>query len=69
MYLGGGSHGERLNRMYLENIGERHGSCEELDNIARPGSPGSARDGERFGDFTIRAGYVREVKEGRDFND
>jgi len=27
------------------------------------------RKGERLGDFTIRAGYVAEVREGRRFND
>ena len=25
-------------------------------------------DGERFGDFCIRAGYVNETKQGRDFH-
>jgi len=27
------------------------------------------QEGEHFGDFAIRAGYVPEVKEGRFFND
>jgi sulfite reductase (NADPH) hemoprotein beta-component len=25
-------------------------------------------DGERFGDFVIRTGYVKEVKAGREFH-
>ncbi|HRO59051.1 MAG TPA: assimilatory sulfite reductase (NADPH) hemoprotein subunit [Burkholderiaceae bacterium] len=66
MYLGGGAHGQRMNRMYLENVGEDR-ILAELDAIfARYASERS--DGEPFGDFVIRAGYVREVISGRDFN-
>jgi len=67
LYLGGGFHGERLNKMYLENVGEPT-ILEALDatlgHYARDRAPG-----EHFGDFAIRAGYVAEVKEGRSFND
>lgn len=67
LYLGGGFHGQRLNKMYLENVGER-AILDALDttlgHYARDRTPG-----ERFGDFAIRAGYVVEVKEGRHFND
>lgn len=67
LYLGGGFHGERLNKMYLENVGEA-AILEALDtalgHYARDREPG-----ERFGDFAIRAGYVAEVTEGRHFND
>lgn len=67
LYLGGGFHGQRLNKMHLENVGES-AILESLDKIlghfARERKPD-----ERFGDFTIRAGYVPEVKEGRHFND
>jgi len=67
LYLGGGFHGERLNKMYLENVGEPT-ILEALDatlgHYARDREPG-----EHFGDFAIRAGYVAEVKEGRSFND
>jgi len=67
LYLGGGFHGERLNRMIRENVGEGV-ILEVLDEVlgryARERLPG-----ERFGDFTIRAGIVREVTEGRYFND
>ncbi|MDB6000903.1 MAG: sulfite reductase hemoprotein beta-component [Rhizobacter sp.] len=66
LYLGGGFHGQRLNRMVLENIGEP-AILEMLDktlgHYARDRLPG-----EHFGDFAIRAGHVREVLEGRDFN-
>ena len=67
LYLGGGFHGQRLNKMYLENVGEP-AILEALDktlgHYARDRKPG-----EHFGDFAIRAGYVAEVKEGRFFND
>lgn len=67
LYLGGGFHGERLNKMYLENVGEPailEALGQTLGHYAREREPG-----EHFGDFAIRAGYVAEVKEGRFFND
>lgn len=67
LYLGGGFHGDRLNRMIRENVGEAV-ILEVLDEVlgryAREREPG-----ERLGDFTIRAGIVREVTEGYLFND
>ncbi len=67
LYFGGGFHGQRLNKMYLENVGEEvilKALDEILGRYARERQPQ-----ERFGDFAIRAGYVAEVKEGRHFND
>ncbi|HET7411038.1 MAG TPA: sulfite reductase, partial [Pararhizobium sp.] len=67
VYLGGGFHGQRLNKMYLENVGEETILAElgkVIGHYARERKPG-----ERFGDFTIRAGYVKEVTAGRHFND
>jgi sulfite reductase (NADPH) hemoprotein beta-component len=67
LYFGGGFHGQRLNKMYLENVGEEailEALEETLGSYAR-----DREQGERFGDFVIRAGYVAEVKEGRFFND
>jgi len=66
MYLGGGFAGQRLNKLYRENIGE-----EEILRELRPILFHYAKErleGERFGDFCIRAGYVKEVKDGRDFH-
>jgi sulfite reductase (NADPH) hemoprotein beta-component len=67
LYLGGGFHGQRLNRMVRENVGEAV-ILEVLDDLlgryARERLPA-----ERFGDFTIRTGAVREVTEGRFSND
>jgi sulfite reductase (NADPH) hemoprotein beta-component len=67
MYLGGGAHGQRLNRMHLENVGEER-ILATLDEVFRRYA-GERHAGEPFGDFLIRAGIVREVKAGRDFND
>ncbi|MFW2853905.1 NADPH-dependent assimilatory sulfite reductase hemoprotein subunit [Sphingomonas sp. TX0543] len=67
LYLGGGFHGERLNRMVRENVGEPvilEVLADALGRYAREREPG-----EHFGDFTIRAGIVRAVTEGRFFND
>ncbi len=67
LYLGGGFHGERLNRMIRENVAEP-AILEVLDDaIGRYARERKA--GERFGDFCIHAGIVREVTEGRFFND
>ena len=67
LYFGGGFHGQRLNKMYLENVGEA-AILSALDKVLGH----YARDrkqGEHFGDFALRAGYVAEVTEGRHFND
>src|SRR5699024_7209421 len=64
MYLGGGFIGDRLNRLYRENIGE----AEILESL-RPMLFQYAKDrheGEHFGDYVIRAGYVEAVKSGLD---
>lgn len=66
MYLGGGFSGDRLNKLYKENIGE----AEILESL-KPMIGHYAkerREGEHFGDFVIRAGYVKEVRSGQDFH-
>jgi sulfite reductase (NADPH) hemoprotein beta-component len=66
LYLGGGFHGQRLNKMVLENVGE----AAILDMLGKVIGQ-FAKDRlpeERFGDFCIRAGFAAEVKEGRLFN-
>lgn len=67
LYFGGGFYGQRLNKMYLENVGEG-ALLEALEKVLAHFAR-DRRPGEHFGDFTIRAGYVAEVKEGRHFND
>lgn len=67
MYLGGGHHGQRLNRLYRENIDEAQ-ILKELDELFAH----YAREheaGEHFGDFVIRAGHVRPVLHGGDSYD
>jgi sulfite reductase (NADPH) hemoprotein beta-component len=67
LYLGGGFSGQRLNKLYRENIGE----TEILDEL-RPILSRYAKEreaGEHFGDFCIRSGYVKEVRSGLDFHD
>ncbi|WP_098746163.1 assimilatory sulfite reductase (NADPH) hemoprotein subunit [Paenibacillus sp. EZ-K15] len=66
IYLGGGFSGHRLNKLYKENIGE----AEILDSL-RPIMKQYAQEreqGEHFGDFVIRAGYVKEVLDGQQFH-
>jgi sulfite reductase (NADPH) hemoprotein beta-component len=66
MYLGGGFAGNRLNKLYKENIAE----AEILDSLRSilAHYTKERKDGEHFGDFVIRAGYVKEVRSGQDFH-
>ncbi|MNI44857.1 Sulfite reductase [NADPH] hemoprotein beta-component [compost metagenome] len=66
MYLGGGFAGNRLNKLFKENIGE----AEILDSLQPIVTQYAKerREGEHFGDFVIRAGYVAEVRSGQDFH-
>ncbi|KAK1751986.1 hypothetical protein QBC47DRAFT_389413 [Echria macrotheca] len=67
MYLGGGYHGQRLNKLYRASIME-----EEILAIMKPMLKRYAlerEEGERFGDWTIRAGIIKATTEGRDFHE
>lgn len=66
MYLGGSFTGHRLNKLYKENIGE----AEILDTLTPMVNQYAKErlDGEHFGDFVIRAGYVPEVLDGQQFH-
>ncbi len=66
LYLGGNIRGDRLNKPYLENIDEEK-ILEALSPIIHQFAR-ERQSGEHFGDFVIRAGYVLEVKSGREFN-
>jgi sulfite reductase (NADPH) hemoprotein beta-component len=66
LYLGGGFYGQRLNKLYRENINEEQILAELtpiLQRYAKEREPG-----QRFGDFVIKAGYVKEVLAGKDFH-
>lgn len=67
MYLGGGYHGQRLNKLYRSSIGE-----EEILDIMKPLIKRYAlerNEGEHFGDFTIRCGMIKPTTEGKTFHD
>ncbi|KAL8647171.1 MAG: hypothetical protein Q9210_005716 [Variospora velana] len=67
MYLGGGYHGQRLNKLYRSSIGE-----EEILGIMKSLLRRYAlerEEGERFGDFVIRIGMVKATREGKDFHE
>jgi sulfite reductase (NADPH) hemoprotein beta-component len=55
LYLGGGFHGERLNRLYRENIGEP-AILEILEEMLGRFARERQAD-EHFGDFVMRSGY------------
>jgi sulfite reductase (NADPH) hemoprotein beta-component len=67
LYLGAGFSGNRLNKLYKENINEAE-ILEALKPILEDFA-NSRNEGERFGDFVIRRGYVKETTEGRNFHD
>jgi sulfite reductase (NADPH) hemoprotein beta-component len=67
MYLGGGFHGQRLNKLFRSSIKE-----EEILAIVRPLFKRYAlerEEGERFGDFCIRIGMIKPTTEGKTFHD
>ncbi|WP_413481916.1 NADPH-dependent assimilatory sulfite reductase hemoprotein subunit [Mammaliicoccus vitulinus] len=66
MYLGGGFKGDRLNKLYKENIGEDE-ILESLKPILIQYGK-EKNDGEHFGDFVIRKGIIKEVHSGQDFH-
>ncbi|KAF8492502.1 hypothetical protein JB92DRAFT_3147462 [Gautieria morchelliformis] len=67
MLLGGGYYGQRLNKIYRESVTEP-----EILAILQPMIKQYALErleGERFGDFTIRAGYITPTTSGKEWYD
>ena len=67
MYLGGGYHGQRLNKLYRASIKE-----DEILAIMKPLLKRYSLErtqGEHFGDFCIRIGMIKETTEGKTFHD
>ncbi|BGP17608.1 hypothetical protein JCM10213_001259 [Rhodosporidiobolus nylandii] len=65
MMLGGGYYGQRLNKIYREAVSE-----DDILNILGPLIKEYALerlDGEHFGDFVIRKGYINATTEGKAF--
>ncbi|KAL2039956.1 hypothetical protein N7G274_007359 [Stereocaulon virgatum] len=67
MYLGGGYHGQRLNKLYRSSITEEE-ILEIMRGLLRRYSV-EREMGERFGDWTVRAGFVKATTEGKTFHD
>jgi sulfite reductase (NADPH) hemoprotein beta-component len=65
LYLGGNFEGSRLNNLYKETIQEED-ILKELYPIIKDFAENRIEN-EHFGDFTIRKGYVAEIKEGKEF--
>ncbi|TFK39391.1 sulfite reductase subunit beta [Crucibulum laeve] len=67
MLLGGGYYGQRLNKIYRESVSEPEILATLAPMIKRYAL--ERLDGERFGDFTIRAGYISQTTEGKEWYD
>ena len=67
MYLGGGYHGQRLNKLYRSSIQEPE-ILEIMKAMLKRYSM-ERKEGEHFGDWTIRAGYIKPTTEGKTFHD
>ncbi|CAM1511047.1 Fc.00g085600.m01.CDS01 [Cosmosporella sp. VM-42] len=67
MYLGGGYHGQRLNKLYRQSIKE-----EEILVIMKGLLKQYAlerQEGENFGDFCVRSGVITATTDGQNFHD
>lgn len=67
MYLGAGFVGDRLNKLYKENVDEKE-ILDILDPMIHRYSK-EREKGEHFGDFVIRAGYVKATTSGLNFHE
>ena len=66
LYLGAAFDGSRLSKLYAEDLD--HGAIiEKLDPIFGAYKR-ERQDGERFGDYVIRAGFIAATANGRDFH-
>jgi len=66
LYLGAAFDGARLNKLFAEDL-DHEAIVAALDPIFAAYAAGREK-GERFGDFTIRAGFVAATGSGRDFH-
>jgi sulfite reductase (NADPH) hemoprotein beta-component len=66
LYLGAAFDGARLNKLYAEDL-DHEAIVAALDPIFAAYTAGREKS-ERFGDFTIRAGFVAATGNGRDFH-
>lgn len=71
MYLGGGYHGQRLNKRYRSSIKEDE-ILDIMKGLLKRYSLERDTDGEtpeRFGDWCIRAGVIKATTDGKNFHD
>lgn len=66
LYLGASFSGERMNKLYKELLNEEEILAELRPMIQRYAQ--ERFEGERFGDFTIRKGYVKATTHGLNFH-
>lgn len=67
MYLGGGYHGNRLNKLYRSSIKEEE--ILEIMKLLFKRYASERLEGERFGDFVIRKGVIKPTTEGKRFHE
>lgn len=66
LYLGAAFDGTRLNKLYKEDV-----QASEIKEVLSPIIADYAKNrqvGEHFGDFTVRAGYVKATNAGNEFH-
>ncbi|KAF4259212.1 hypothetical protein KXX16_002361 [Aspergillus fumigatus] len=71
MYLGGGYHGQRLNKLYRQSIKEDE-ILEIMKGLLKRYALERNTDGEtpeRFGDWCIRAGIINKTTDGTNFHE
>jgi sulfite reductase (NADPH) hemoprotein beta-component len=66
LYLGAAFDGSRLSKLYAEDLD--HGAIVAALDPVFAAYAAVRQKGERFGDFTIRAGFVAATGNGRDFH-
>jgi sulfite reductase (NADPH) hemoprotein beta-component len=66
LYLGAAFNGSRLSKLYMEDV-DHDGIIAALDPLFAAYSR-ERTEGEHFSDFVIRAGYVAQTDNGRDFH-
>jgi sulfite reductase (NADPH) hemoprotein beta-component len=66
LYLGAAFDGSRLSKLYSEDL-NHEGLVASLDSLFAAYAQ-ERQSGERFGDFAIRAGFISQTLNGRDFH-
>lgn len=67
MLLGGGAAGDRLNKIFRDSVNEQE--ILEILGVLIPRYAKERLEGERFGDWVIRAGVIAPTTSGKEFYD